>query len=885
LIAITANRAQIRFLKKTRRFLGGRDNAQGDHDQLRSCRRAVPLKRSLEQGNVVLVLGAGASAASQNRKRENVKSGLALARYLAQEAGFEYAGETLQVVLSAARPVLGDQRLLRVYTEEFRDIIPADDIRRISNYTWRRLYTWNIDDALDHGLNNKVQRLNRFNGMIDSVVDSDDISTLQVIKLHGDIINPVHGFIMTEAECSSALSGGKHHWYRRAAQDYLSFTPVFIGSSLSEPILFAEIERAKRSPNEEGGRGFVITPDMLTPIQMSALKTKGLVHVPGTLASFLDWVASVLPSGNTPRNVISRTHSFSIDYLEKKVSNSDLEAVSALYPRDMDRIYARAISLRAPEKNNEARRFLRGFPPTWELAASDVPVWLTPSNGLYERISKAVTDRERMFIVTGQAGSGKSTAVMQCLVRYGREHKGVPIYELTSEVRSVRSALGVLQRLHDHPVIIYISDVFVFGDDLADDLKSFQRGKFIVIATARKGEWNEHLERRFGDISAKVEYSRFTRNDYQPLIDRLLQYVPAPAFKALSEPERLRRLSQSNEQLLIALREATYSQNFNDIITNEYEKLPDDDARKLLIIVGLATAARVGIDPGSAREAYKSVAHARSFDAAESALEGIVSLLGSGRIFARHELYIRHIIDNVVDIEMLLQCFSSISSVFTKYPVPVVKNVNKVQAALFRFCWNHKFVYEQCYRRHDILAGIRLYSGFEISFQLDGHFWLQYGLYLKECGRLDDALTMLVRSIEAYPDNPFAVHALAELQFLVALKIPMSDSRLNDLVSSAVKLLEGLDAREDEIDQYPLVTLANLHVGVLIYIGKDDEAKRFAKIYFDRLKQMEKNISSERVTAAKERVFRYAVLGEWDSRSPNGVPKRRGARPSGERNA
>lgn len=835
------------------------------------------LKHALEQGEVVLVLGAGASFSSRNRQGENVKLGKGLAELIANEAGFLYGGEHLPVVLSAARPILGDAKILKIYEKEFLDIDPGEDIKKISQFTWRRLYTWSIDDALNNGLNNRVQRLRFYNGVSDSVVESENLQNLQVVKLHGDILNPGNGFVMTEADYAATLAGGNHLWYRKAAQDYLSFTPVFVGSSLSEPILFAEIERAKRSRSEEAGRGFIVTPDKLSPIETSAFKARGLTHITGTLGEFMDWLSRALPAGNSPRDVLARTHNFSVEDLDKKISNSDIEAVSALYPRDMDRVYARAVSLTDAEKNQEARRFLRGFPPTWEVAASDVPVWLSPTNKLYEQLAQAIESRERMFVVTGQAGSGKSTAIMQCLVKHGREHKKVPIYELTPEVKSVRAALSILERLHDVPVVVYISDVFVFGDQLVDDLGRFDRGKFIVVATARKGEWNEHLERRFGDFAIQYEYSRFTRSDYQPLIDKLIQYVPAPSFKALSAPARLERLAQSREQLLIALREATYSQNFNDIITNEYEKLPDDDTKRLLVVVGLATAARVGIDPGSAREAYKTVAKTRTFEDAESALEGIVSRLPGGRIFARHELYVRHIIDDVVGLDMLLDCLIGISSTYTKYPVPVVRNVNKVQAALFRFCWNHKFIYEQCRRRNRLHDGERVYSGFEIAFQLDGHFWLQYGLYLKECGRLDDALIMLGRSIEAYPDNSFATHALAELQFLVALRKPSYDGATRHLISSAVERLEMLEARKDqEIDQYPLVTLANLHTGVLIHHGQGDAAKAFARRYFDRLQQMERYISSARVTEAKERLLKFVTLDEWEVRRQgnNGVDPR-----------
>lgn len=825
------------------------------------------LRRSVLQGEVILVLGAGASFASRNKLGEPVKLGEALASVIAEAAGFPYNSESLPTVLSASRPILGDAKLLKIYENEFTDIEPADDIRGLSLFTWKRIYTFSIDDALNNSLQSRVQRPRFYNGMIDQVVESDNLANVQVIKLHGDITNPSHGFIMSDADYASALAHGNHAWYRKVAQDYVSYTPVFIGSRLSEPILSAELERAKRSPTDESGRGYIVTPDNLTAIEISAFRAKGLIHIQAKLLDFVNWLHTISASGTTPRDVLSRTHNFSTEDLDKKISNNDLESASALYPRDMVKIHARAASALPADTNREARRFLRGFPPTWDIAASDIPVWLTPTTDLYENLSSAIVDRERMFVVTGQAGSGKTTAVLQALVRYGREHQDTPIYELTAEVRSVRAALNILQRLHDVPVIVYISDLFVFGDQLSEDIQGYDRGKITVIATARKSEWSEHLSRRFGDAAIRYEYSRFTKDDYQPLIDRLIEYVPSPAFKALSPPERLTRIAHSREQLLIALREATYSQNFADVITNEFEKLPDEDTRLLLVIVGIATAARVGISPGMAKEAYNRVAKLRTFSDAERALDGIVSHLPSGRMFARHEVYVRHIIDDVVGLDALLDCLISISATYTKYGFPIVRNVNKIEAALFRFCWNHKFIFEQCQRRNRLHDGERLYSNFEIDFQLDGHFWLQYGLYLSECGKKADALVMLRRSIEAYPDNPFAVHAYAELQFQVALRRNDFDSTTRQLIGDAVESLERLDARKsDEIDQYPIVTLANLHIGTLVHYGQTEQAKQFSRDYFDRLQQMERRISAERITDAKERLLKYVTLEEWDTR-------------------
>ncbi len=86
----------------------------------------------------------------------------------------------------------------------------------------------------------------------------------------------------------------------------------------------------------------------------------------------------------------------------------------------------------------------------------------------------------------------------------------------------------------------------------------------------------------------------------------------------------------------------------------------------------------------------------------------------------------------------------------------------------------------------------------------------QYGLYLSEIGDDAGALTMLRRSIDAYPDNAFAVHAYADRQLRTALQDGNFDKVAETLKPKRLlQALKALDSRDMlEADQYPIVTLA-----------------------------------------------------------------------------
>src|SRR5208337_1392204 len=194
------------------------------------------------------------------------------------------------------------------------------------------------------------------------------------------------------------------------------------------------------------------------------------------------------------------------------------------------------------------------------------------------------------------------------------------------------------------PCVVYVGDLFVFGDSFRSDLENLAGQQVTVVSTARSGEWTDRLARCLGDITSPSVFSRFSRNDFDPLIARLLKFVPSPSFRNLNSDQRRQELARSKSQLLIALREATDSENFTDIITNEFERLPDSDTKALFFIVGLATLARVGISQEMAKEAYEAEATGRTYSEALGALEGIVAPIDSnGRLLGRHELYVRHV--------------------------------------------------------------------------------------------------------------------------------------------------------------------------------------------------------------------------------------------------
>lgn len=667
--------------------------------------------------------------------------------------------------------------------------------------------------------------------------------------------------IFSESEYARAVKSEHLHWYGRAGLDYFS-CPVFVGSQVDEPVLWSEIERAKRTENSTAGLGFTITPSKISEIRIQSLRNKGIVHIQGTLEEFSDWLAATFPNGNTPSDIVKLTSVDNRDLLN--LTTDDINAAHYLKPVQYNLAREQLAKRTELELAKMGRRFYEGFPPTWELAASDIPVNLQHTDDLYNSLCLAAENREQLFVVTGQAGSGKTTAIMMALLRYVRSHHR-KVYKVSGDVRSLRHVLSVLKKLNE-PAVLYIGDLFLYGDGLAADVELLKGNDILVVSSARSGEWNEHFSRRLGGVVSPHAFNRFTRDDYHPLLDKLNKYVPLPAFNKLSRQEQLKKIAASRRQLLIALHETTASSNFTDTISTEYEKLPDVDTKRLCLIAGLGTMARVGIGYEFAAAAYERNAR-RPLDSALSSLEGIVEFTEAKRLIARHEIYVRHIVEHVITLDQFLGVVCDILRVFTDFEVPVIRKVNRTDGFLFKYILNADFVFKIATKHGNPEAGRQVYERFEVEFQLDGHYWLQYGLYLIKCNRYQDALRALIRSIEAYPENLFARHALAHLKMRIASQRQIYDLVTQNLIDEAVTELELEHARTTPTDdQYPLVTLSISHVQVLANHDQHEKAQELARRYHARLQEMGRRVNHLAIQKAEEAMLRYVTLGEVPGR-------------------
>ncbi len=242
------------------------------------------IKSAYENGQLVLFIGDGCSVTSNDQFGNNLLSAKKLSQRIAEKAGWEYADEPLSTVYSAAKNEMGEA-LYDLFIELFKHCRPSEEYIQLSRYVWPRIYTINIDDALDNALSkHSTQKIN-IRHRFDKVSDQDQILTNQdYIKLNGSIDRVEQGFIFSPDEYGDAASKPPL-WYRELAEDFFRYTFIFIGTKLNEPLFYHQIARYRSETKSIERRSYVITPTA-TPIEKGNLNTLNLEHISGSLSDF-----------------------------------------------------------------------------------------------------------------------------------------------------------------------------------------------------------------------------------------------------------------------------------------------------------------------------------------------------------------------------------------------------------------------------------------------------------------------------------------------------------------------------------------------------------------------------------------------------------------------
>lgn len=581
-----------------------------------------------------------------------------------------------------------------------------DGYRLWFSFPWHRIYTVNIDN-LESAAEQAFElprSLQVFSALHDSVPPPSS-DRLQVIHLNGTL-DDVPEVTFSTRQYGQRLASADL-WYASLAIDIQTHPVLYVGTSLNEPPLWMYIEArgAKRTEREMRPGSFLVTPT-LSRAKDVALSTYNVSWVQATVGDFAGEVLAELAS----------EASVGLEAIELRARAEDA-GPAVLRVADIQQ-----------DSQDDEREFLLGREPRW----SDLTTGFAIDRAFDRELADAFSACDkRLFLITGTAGSGKSTSAMRLALQESGAGKEVYVLnrDAAGSLRTLRN--GVKSAEID---LLLIDDADRFGKasvefigQLLEDSPQMQ-----IVACVRSSRLrllDELKDGPYGVVEKTVPL--LEGGDTEALLDALDEANRLGQLKGKTRKQQREMLQKTfGRQLLVALLEVTQGVRFEEKIESECRQL-EGDAPLLYAIASLATYAGA---PLSDQELV-----AASGDAT-TASEELQRLLGrhlliranSGRIVVRHGVIAERVVRYYQTKGIIAQvCTALISGLASNARIGELRS-SRSGRLLIRLL-NHDYLIRLVYEGKDYLKDIRavreIYDAVEPLLRSDYHYWLQRGSF------------------------------------------------------------------------------------------------------------------------------------------------------------
>ncbi len=819
------------------------------------------IRNALLNGRLVLLLGVGASKGCRNGLSQEVPLGKELAEILAKELGETLDGEDLADVYAAARSDLGTQ-VDNILERHFKHCTPSKEYVELSKYPFFRIYSLNIDDAFEKAVNSQTsvsRRKLNVRQRNDSVVEPDQFfQTLDYIKLNGDINNIKNGFIFSPQEYGDG-SAQSPLWYQELARDFHRYTFIFIGTQLKEPLFNHQVSKFKAKTGTSNLKSYIIIPS-LSSIQKKGLSAGNIEHIKGTLGDFVDWLKNEFNSPPTSTEIIANVRPELS--LETKNDSKNISLFSGVTPVNRATL---ALMERSKSKS-KIRNFYKGFKPTWFDIMDDVPAFLGKTANFYEvALSNNKPLPLNFYIMFGTAGAGKSTALRQLALRLSEEGDR-HVYFIEEFKSGLQDLISELDYRNDKPYYLFIDRINDIAFEVSKIIKSSKSTKAIFVSSENPKIWKtrvkDHLENL---ITESIDISEILDEDADPILDKLKTYGNWTRLQRMPHKKRrIELLKKSKKQLLIGLLETTSGEGYQKIIQKDYKSIECPSEKSLLILAGLATTQGVSANEVTLTRAMSHLGKNPNIHYVASNMDGLVEYK-NGNVTTRHRVYMENLFRYYVSNSDLYESICAYINAFSVYHFPIVKNISTSEFAVYKYLVNAKAL-KKLFKEDD-KSILSIYEKFEKAFENEGLFLMQYGLALRSFGQNEPAYEKLKIAQQAFPESPHIEHALA-LQRIILACSESDETVAMALFSDAEEVLTRLDSsnispESGGTDRYPIITLSEGHVKVLINLGNIPEAKIIARSYYDRIQKISDLKHNVRIKKTMTKLMKFSLSGRW----------------------
>ena len=697
-------------------------------------------------------------------------------------------------------------RLTALFTVDSKSI--PSYYKTIYSMPWSCVYTLNIDDlelAATRAFNLPRPAVStsctNFESRPRSTHTNQGLEVFHLNGCLGDIPDHVTFSTSQYAERLTAVDP----FYKKLVADLMVRPVVFIGSTLDEAPLWQHIElrhhKGGREQRELRPRSYLVTPQ-ISRARATLLSSYNTVWLQMSAEEFVDRVL----------NKIEADAKAGLDFLSEqaKHQSSLQKSISTVDSRSTD-----------PFKKTE---YLFGQEPDWSDIHAGRAIKRKIDESISDKIDEtfAVEGLRGALIISGTAGSGKSTSLMRTALSLSAKGKKVGWIDSYTSMTPRQVCLDM--QSNSSPEILAINDASMYGNELSPMINEIARleSRPILLLEVRSGVKNKVINAaQLRDVPIyEIFMSPLEDQDIDSLITVLDRENRLGVLKGMSHSERIVTFKeQAHRQLLVAMYQATTGLKFKDKMKEELLEL-DVDARIIYGLFAVATAYLFNLSTEDIVIAVGKKTN-KSLNIVKNLYNNklIVDTKNYGRYRTRHRVIAEIVRDELQNRGELFEILHGLISIgLSKTGLDTKRRGRPYQ--LIRTFLNH----DRLFKLLDTEQARNLYGSFESALHWDYHYWLQRGSLEVEEGDLNLAENFLSQARSLASNNAYVDNEWAYFLFKKANMFSGSAEAVQ-LVDEATSILQGLmkDGRFQSEYSYHVYGSQGL---VWAYKGIRDEEKR-----------------------------------------------------------
>ena len=446
----------------------------------------------------------------------------------------------------------------------------------IPKFAWPAIYTTNYDRLVEKGYDAQTAKAQRLQVVRNAYEEYDitDASVVSLFKINGCISrlqDPKAPLVLSKEDLRRTQEG-RRIMLKRLADLQRSHSWLFVGYSFRDDVIVDLLYEIRELLGEPLMRwSYALLPrvddyerDYLLQYRVSAIACDA--------ASFFRRLDQRKNQFSAPPAIATGT----TPAITKVVKGTPFELVDSQF----ELVGLTPFGAASPSS------FYRGNTPTWadlearfDVRRDQADELERMARELLERIQNPFESRSSAIILTGTAGTGKST-ILRRLAYDLYSSLNITLLVAREGVQWDARHLSKVAKAAERPIVVLIDS----GETDYQRLRSFYRTladrdvPALVLIGARIGAWSV-AQRHWGPLAAAdtIEINeRLSRDEVRSLLDKLAAHGFVEVNAVTDEHYWLARAAAADRLALVVLLELVQDGRFEEIVLSEYQGLKDD---------------------------------------------------------------------------------------------------------------------------------------------------------------------------------------------------------------------------------------------------------------------------------------------------------------------